>query len=361
MTRTKKAFDAPFVANVSSSTVASDKFRGSLDVVQIIVDNCRRSEFRHTGAVLKNLPVDYFEVSGLWEHFVTNLTNKCSTCCDAFRTVCEQKLWCLENCEGSRFLLGSITGVPGAGKSYLLKQIHKDYSLDSVCVLGNSVARASFQGLDKVFTVDEVLTADLPLKFKVLLIDEFTLVESAEILLLQRKVGASYVILFGDISQTTNNDLSCSLWLLSPIIFSKGSSRRFGAETVKFLNLQGFDCEGESSIKDTVILGDYYNCEAPEVDVLVAFTESTASDLRECGLVAQLVEDIQGKEFGRVTVFLRDEDKAIVEDNHLRLVAFSRHITLLVVRAEPLVLSLLESGELRNCKQSHPYRYGQEY
>ncbi|AAO15499.1 P49 [Indian peanut clump virus] len=315
--------------------LGSDNFVGD-DPLKVIAEEAVAAGFQATGKVMKRFPADVFERSkfiGMYDRHLSALRDK--ACCKGERDQVQSKLIQTRTLAPTcAFLAGTVTGVPGSGKSTLLKKVQKRLK-NSVCLLANKELKGDFAGVPSVFSVEEMLLTAVPSKFSVMLVDEYTLVQSAEILLLQRKLEAKIVVLFGDREQGNTNKLTSPEWLHVPIVFSSDLSYRFGSETAKFCGDQGFSLQGKGS-EDKVVTGDYEG-EGEDTEVNLCFTEETKKDLAEVQVEAFLVSSVQGKTFPSVSLFVREGDKQAFSDPHLRLVAITRHRKLLSIRAEPEV------------------------
>nr|AAO15509.1 P49 [Peanut clump virus N] len=338
--------------------LGSDKFVGE-DPLKLIAKAALEAGFSATGRVMKRFPADVFEKSkfiGMYDRYLMNLREK--ACCMEERKKVQSKLIQLRTLPPTTsFLAGTVTGVPGSGKSTLLKTIQKELP-NSVCLLANKELKNDFAGVPAVFSVEEMLLSAVPSHFNVMLVDEYTLMQSAEILLLQRKIEARIVVLFGDREQGNTNKLTSPEWLHVPIIFSNDSSFRFGSQTAEFCREQGFNLQGQGQ-DDKVIKGEYEG-EGEDTDVNLCFTEETRQDLLEVGVDAFLVENVQGKTFSSVSLFVREGDKFAYSNPHLRLVAITRHRRLLVLRADPEVwVSFMFAT--REGEQADTHCYGEEH
>nr|AAO15514.1 P49 [Peanut clump virus M] len=347
--------------NVATKTpvkLGSDRFVGE-DPLKLIARAASEAGFSPTGRVMKRFPADVFERSkfiAMYDRYLVNLREK--ACCEAERKRVQSKLIQLRTLPPTTsFLAGTVTGVPGSGKSTLLKRIQKELP-NSVCLLANKELKNDFAGVPAVFSVEEMLLSAIPSHFNVMLVDEYTLMQSAEILLLQRKLEARIVVLFGDREQGNTNKLTSPEWLHVPIVFCNDCSFRFGKQTAEFCKEQGFSLQGQGQ-EDEVIKGEYEG-EGEETDINLCFTEETRQDLLEVGVDALLVENVQGKTFSSVSLFVRESDKSSYSNPHLRLVAITRHRKLLVLRADPEVwVSFMFAT--REEEQTDTHCYGEEH
>nr|AAO15519.1 P49 [Peanut clump virus B] len=345
-------------ANEVPVKLGSEKFIGE-DPLKLIARAASEAGFSATGRVMKRFPADVFERSkfiGMYDRYLVNLREK--ACCSEERKKVQSKLIQLRTLTPTvSFLAGTVTGVPGSGKSTLLKKIQRELP-NSVCLLANKELKNDFAGVPAVFSVEEMLLSAVPSHFNVMLVDEYTLMQSAEILLLQRKVEARIVVLFGDREQGNTNKLTSPEWLHVPIIFSNERSFRFGRQTAEFCREQGFNLQGQGQ-EDSVIKSEYEG-EGEETDINLCFTEETRQDLLEVGVDALLVENVQGKTFSSVSLFVRGSDKSAYSNPHLRLVAVTRHRKLLVLRADPEVwVSFMFAT--REGEQADTHCYGEEH
>jgi len=335
--------------------IGSNKYEGKRDL-ELVSKFCQEAGFEPTGKPLKRFPADYFEKSRLLAEFDKYLSDKADKGCNLNREETSFVLGQLrKKREGVSFLGGIISGVPGCGKTTLLRKVQTTCGFNSCVVLGNERTKIQFTNLPDCHTVKELLLLPIEIRHDVLLIDEYTLLTNGEILLLQRILGARVVLLFGDKAQGSSVFLSSPEWAKFPIIYYSRTSRRFGKSTASLCSKQGFDfCGGEH--EDEVKKQDYEGS-SERTEINLVFTKETKEDLSECGIDSTLVVDVQGKEYDSVTLFLREEDKPIVADAHLRAVAFTRHKRLLIVRVEaPLFLQLI-NGELTSDFRPQTNRY----
>nr|WNS50476.1 triple gene block protein 1 [Beet virus Q] len=338
--------------------LGSERYTGKrqLEIVSAI---CADSGFKTTGKPLKRHPADFFERSGLLKEFDKYLSGRLDKGCNLSKEETEIVLVHLRRKrETVPFLAGTISGVPGSGKTTLLRRIQTEAGLNSAVILGNPRHKVSFSNLPSCYTAKEILLLRTEAQFEVLLIDEYTLLTSGEILLLQRIVRASVVILFGDRAQGSSAYLGSPEWVQFPVIYQSDVSHRFGKSTASLCGKQGFDFKGGDH-EDEVEECDYEGS-SRETDINLVFTEKTANDLLSCGISSSLVEDVQGKEYNSVTLFVLECDREKLADTHLRSVAFTRHKTLLVIRIEKSLFLQLINGELVSDYQPKTYRYGKE-
>lgn len=343
--------------NKVKKPIASGNFKGKTDSAEAIAELCALGGFEATGIPLRFYPKNFFESSGLLEEFTKYLSEKVEKGCNLNAEETKVVLKKLKTEEQKPFIGGVVTGVPGCGKSTLIRKIQTEGKLNSVVILGNSRHKVSFSNVPCCYTVKEILLLKVKISFDTLLIDEYTLLSSGEILLLQRIFGAKIVVFFGDRAQGDSKTLSSPEWLQFPTIFASTKSRRFGKKTAEFCGKQGFDFEGSDEHEDDV-QDCSYEGNSLVTDINLAFTQATVEDLLECGIECVLVSDVQGKEFDSVTLFVRQEDSEALSDSHLRAVAFTRHRKLLVIRIDRDLLLRLMSGELNTEYNPSTHVYG---
>ncbi|ALT22303.1 triple gene block protein 1 [Colombian potato soil-borne virus] len=320
---------------------------------------CVESGFKSTGKPLKRYPAEFFKSSGLLEKFDKYLSSRLDKGCNLSQRESEVVLRNLRQKRAEQsFLAGAITGVPGCGKTTLLRKIQCEGGFNSFVILGNPRSKTEFSNLPSCYTAKEILLLGIAIKCEVLLIDEYTLLTSGEILLLQKITNCRILLLFGDRAQGSSNTLSSPEWLQIPVIFQSTTSRRFGKATANLCKRQGFDFEGGDH-EDKVVESPYEGSSAP-TDINIVFSEDTRRDLGECGIESTLVSDVQGKEYNTVTLFIQDEDRSYLANAHLRSVAFSRHRFLLEIRCNPELFMQLINGELASEQQPQTDRYGPE-
>nr|QKO00699.1 triple-gene-block protein 1 [Potato mop-top virus]QKO00720.1 TGBp1 [Potato mop-top virus] len=320
---------------------------------------CVESGFKSTGKPLKRYPAEFFKSSGLLEKFDKYLSSRLDKGCNLSQRESEVVLKNLRSKRAEQsFLAGAVTGVPGSGKTTLLRKVQCEGGFNSIVILGNPRSKTEFSNLPSCYTAKEILLLGIAIKCEVLLIDEYTLLTSGEILLLQKITNSRIVILFGDRAQGSSNTLCSPEWLQVPVIFQSLTSRRFGKATANLCRRQGFDFEG-SEHEDKVVESPYEGS-SPPTDINIVFSESTREDLLECGIESTLVSDVQGKEYNTVTLFIPDEDREYLTNAHLRSVAFSRHKFVLEIRCNPELFMQLINGELASKQQPQTDRYGPE-
>lgn len=338
------------------SKLGSDRYAGKrqLEVVSRI---CQESGFVATGKPLKRYPEDYFLKSGLLADFDKYLSDRLDKGCNLTKSETETVLKHLrQKRRPQSFLAGSVTGVPGSGKTTLLRKIQTEAGLNSVVILANERHKIRFTQLPACYTAKEILLLRTAIKYDVLLIDEYTLLQNGEILLLQRILEAKVVVLFGDRAQGNSRTADSPEWLQIPVIYSSVKSRRFGKATADFCGKQGFDFEGCDQ-EDEVQKLDFEGS-SPETDINLALTEATIEDLKEVGIECSLVKDVQGNEYDSVSLFIREEDRAALSDPELRSVAFTRHRKLLIVRIPVCLMLSLFNGELNSDYRPQTNHYG---
>lgn len=343
--------------------IGSDTFKGKIDVASRVSKLCVEQGFKPTGDPVKKFEADFFEKSGVFSIFTENLESKIDKGCNLNAS---ETAAVLDNIHKSKnnaadFVGCVVSGAPGCGKSTLLRRLQSEGHLNSVIILGNPRLKSDFSDQQHCYTVKEILLLKLKIRFKTLLIDEFTLVSSGEILALQRILGSKFVALFGDPNQGKTTYMSSPEWLQFPTVFSSQQSRRFGDNTAKFCQKQGCRFEG-NGCEDKVEELDYEGS-SQTTDINLAFSQKTIDDLEECGIEAVLVSSVQGCEYNSVSLFIRDtvEDRQGVSDSHQRVVAFTRHTKLLVLRCSQEILLKLVSGELaRESPPAQTHLYDRE-
>nr|ALT22315.1 triple gene block protein 1 [Soil-borne virus 2] len=342
--------------NFQAPKLGSERYAGKrpLDIVSNLCVECG---FKPTGQPLKRYPEDYFAKSGLLKKFDKYLSERLDKGCNLTQ---EETEVVLRNLRKKRttipFLAGTISGVPGSGKTTLLRKIQNSAGLNSAVILGNPRHKTSFSNLNSCYTAKDILLLDAEVKFDVLLVDEYTLLSNGEILLLQKILSAKIVILFGDRAQGDSSFLSSVEWVFIPVIFSCDTSHRFGEATAALCGQQGFDFKGNGQ-QDEVRVEDIEGS-SEATNICLAFTERSVEELADCSITATLVEDVQGKEYDTVSLFVFDEDREALSNPHLRAVAYTRHRKLLILRIpQSLHLSLM-NGELAEEYRARTHRYG---
>lgn len=331
----------------AQSKIGSDQFRGRKDIAQIVSASCVEAGFSPTGFPMRKFPRDYFELTGLKKHYVRYLEEQQKPkACDSQRELLDHKLNMVEVLKAEKdFSAGIVTGVPGCGKSTVLKKI-QGQATDTILLYANPNLESCYKSLENSFYTQSALVADINHTFSTILIDEYTLCESAEILLLQRKFKSSRVFLFGDRCQGDIDSLISPEWLKIPRLFEGKRSYRFGQQTACLLKEFGLDIEG-SDLEDKVVKSEY---EGPvdETSQCLCFSEKTKSDLLECSVNCKLVGDTQGQQFERVTLFVAGWDQDYFKNSQLLLVGLTRHKTFLELKTSPEIdLRNLSVAEVR--------------
>jgi len=298
---------------------------------------------------LKKFPKDYFEKTGLKDHYYGYLNdNQLPKACDKQRELVLCKLDMVEDLKAEKdFSAGTIAGVPGCGKSTVLKKI-QGQATDTILLYANPNLESSYKSIENSFYTQTALVANINHTYSTILIDEYTLCESAEILLLQRKFKSSRVFLFGDRCQGDIDSLISPEWLKVPRIFEGKKSHRFGKETAKLLSEFGLNVEG-ADVPDQVIKSEYLG-KVDEKSQCLCFSPRTKDDLLECSVNCILVEDTQGQQFERVTLFVAEWDQEYFKNSQQLLVGLTRHRTYLEIKTD-INLSNLSVAEVK----SHSY------
>lgn len=336
---------------IGGGKIGSDRFRGRKDIASIVSSCCVEAGFEPTGLPLRKFHKDYFEKTGLKEHYARYLAEKqLPAACDSQKELIERKLDMVDCLKAEKdFSAGTIAGVPGCGKSTVLKKI-QGQATDTILLYANPNLESCYKSIDNSFYTQTALVADINHTFATILIDEYTLCESAEILLLQRKFEASRVFLFGDRCQGDIDSLISPEWLKVPRIFSGKKSYRFGKETAALLKEFGLDIEG-ADIPDKVEKS-IYEGKVDEDSQCLCFSTKTRDDLLDCSINCKLVEGTQGQEFERVTLFVAEWDQEYFSNSQLLLVGLTRHKTYLALKTAPEI-------DLRNSSvaevKSHSY------
>lgn len=321
---------------------------------------CIESGFKPTGKVLRKFSGNHFERSGLAREFDLHLSSKKDKGCNLNK---EQTEVVLKKLRTRRkpvdFYGGAVTGVPGSGKSTLLRRLQCEGNIHSVVILGNDRQKHNFSNIPACYSAKEILLLQTQLQFDVLLIDEYTLLNNGEILLLQRILGSKIVVIFGDRAQGSTNSLGSAEWLQFPVVYQSSISRRFGKETAKLCASQGLEFEGNESIEDKVETTDYEGS-SEVTDINLVFSTKTQEDLLECNIGSTLVEEVQGAEFDSVTLFILESDEPYLRNKHLVAVALTRQRTRLIVRCDRAVWQNFVTGLLGSAEAPATHRYGSD-
>jgi len=340
---------------------ANDKRRFSEadNFAQLIHKLCLEAKFQETGQNYMHCPANFFEITKLKPLYDKYLTTCLKKACPTEQERIRAKLFLLRSLRPNvSFKAGIISGVAGSGKSTLIRKLAEGKT-KAITVLANPrLKETDFKGSARTFTLQDVLLSVVPMQADVIVVDEYTLAESAELLLLQRKLKASFMLLVGDVAQGTATSASSLEYLCLPTVYSSQVSHRMGKATAELCKKHGQNfvpCGGE----DRVEHGDYEG-ETDSTDKNLAFTQSTVDDLKECGLDCSLVIDAQGKEYDSVTLFIRNEDREAAAVSHARAVALTRHKKLLVIRAEREIAQAFLIGELSDKPVSNAHKYHNE-
>nr|AAA79157.1 beta-b protein [Barley stripe mosaic virus] len=345
-------------SNLADKFKANDTRRSELinKFQQFVHETCLKSDFEYTGRQYFRARSNFFEMIKLASLYDKHLKECMARACTLERERLKRKLLLVRALKPAvDFLTGIISGVPGSGKSTIVRTLLKG-EFPAVCALANPALMNDYSGIEGVYGLDDLLLSAVPITSDLLIIDEYTLAESAEILLLQRRLRASMVLLVGDVAQGKATTASSIEYLTLPVIYRSETTYRLGQETASLCSKQGNRMVSKGG-KDTVIITDY-DGETDETEKNIAFTVDTVRDVKDCGYDCALAIDVQGKEFDSVTLFLRNEDRKALADKHLRLVALSRHKSRLIIRADAEIRQAFLTGDIDlSSKASNSHRY----
>ncbi|CAA86470.1 beta-B protein [Lychnis ringspot virus] len=321
-----------------------------------IVEASRASGFQPTGQNFKRCPANLFEKCKLRALYDKHLRVLHKDACDSEKERIAAKSFLHRSLRPNvDFKVGIVSGVAGSGKSTLIRKLCSE--ADAMCVLANPrLKETDYKGQSKTFTLQQVLLSIVPMTSDIVIVDEYTLAESAELLLLQRKLQATFLVLFGDVAQGNAKTASSLEYLQFPVVFISKTSHRLGKHTAELCKKHGQAFEPGSPEEDEIIVADYLGA-ADTTEKNIAFTKETVEDLRDAGVEASLVLETQGKEYESVTLFIRESDEAAMADSHLRAVALTRHRKKLIIRAEPGVQSSFLNGELKSKTSADSHKY----
>nr|UZP17059.1 ORF2 [Barley stripe mosaic virus] len=333
-------------SNLADKFKANDTRRSELinKFQQFVHETCLKSDFEYTGRQYFRARSNFFEMIRLTSLYDKHLKECMARACTLERERLKRKLLLVRALKPAvDFLTGIISGVPGSGKSTIVRTLLKG-EFPAVCALANPALMNDYSGIEGVYGLDDLLLSAVPITSDLLIIDEYTLAESAEILLLQRRLRASMVLLVGDVAQGKATTASSIEYLTLPVIYRSETTYRLGQETASLCSKQGNRMVSKGG-KDAVIITDY-DGETDETEKNIAFTVDTVRDVKDCGYDCALAIDVQGKEFDSVTLFLRNEDRKALADKHLRLVALSRHKSKLIIRADAEIRQAFLTGDI---------------
>nr|AAA79149.1 beta-b protein [Barley stripe mosaic virus] len=345
-------------SNLADKFKANDTRRSELinKFQQFVHETCLKSDFEYTGRQYFRARSNFFEMIRLTSLYDKHLKECMARACTLERERLKRKLLLVRALKPAvDFLTGIISGVPGSGKSTIVRTLLKG-EFPAVCALANPALMNDYSGIEGVYGLDDLLLSAVPITSDLLIIDEYTLAESAEILLLQRRLRASMVLLVGDVAQGQATTASSIEYLTLPVIYRSETTYRLGQETASLCSKQGNRMVSKGG-KDKVIITDY-DGETDETEKNIAFTVDTVRDVKDCGYDCALAIDVQGKEFDSVTLFLRNEDRKALADRHLRLVALSRHKSKLIIRADAEIRQAFLTGDIdlsSKASNSHCY------
>lgn len=349
--QTERTTAAPSTVRMQSSTAErfreNDKRRTSLisEFMDFIHKTAVGAGFEYSGRQYMRCKANFFESVKLLPLYDKHLKDCMPRACPLERSRLRQKLLLTRSLAPSvDFLAGIISGVPGSGKSSLVRKFLTG-KFTAVCALANPALEKDYSGITGVYKIEDLLLSAVPITSDILIVDEYTLAESAEILLLQRRLRATMVVLVGDVAQGTATNASSIEYLTLPVIYSKTTSHRIGEKTAELCAKQGNRIRSEKKSQDRVVITDYEG-ETDATEKNISFTKDTQDDLKELGIDSSLVKDVQGLEYDSVTLFMRDADRKEVANKHLRLVALTRHKSKLVIRAESEIRQAFLTGDL---------------
>ncbi|UDL09453.1 beta b protein [Ligustrum mosaic virus] len=347
----KKSVEEKHAANDARRFGLAEKFALQLH------SDCVAAGFKDTGKNFQMLPANYLERSRLLALYDKNLKQSLKKACETEQERIRTKVFLLRSARPNvNFKIGIISGVAGSGKSTLIRSLCS--KSNALCVLANPrLKETDYKGQDKTFTLQQVLLSIVPMRADIIVVDEYTLAESAEILLLQRLLQASFLLLFGDVAQGESDNASSLEYLQLPVVYRSVTSHRLGNETAAFCKKHGLAFDSDSPVKDEIITSGYEG-DTETTEKNIAFSAATVEDLHEAGVEATLVLETQGKEYDSVTLFVRDSDREAASNPHARTVAFTRHKRLLIIRAEEEILPSLLNGELNVKISANSHKYG---
>lgn len=340
---------------------ANDKrrFSEAENFAKLIHKYCLEANFTETGQNYMFCQANFFEATKLKPLYDKFLVTCLKGACQVERERIRAKLFLVRSLRPNvSFKAGIVSGVAGSGKSTLIRRLTEGKT-KAVTVLANPrLKETDFKGCARTFTLQDALLSVVPMQADVIVVDEYTLAESAELLLLQRKMKASFLLLVGDVAQGTATSASSLEYLCLPTVYSSQVSHRMGKATAELCMKHGqkFIPKGGD---DRVENGDYEG-ETESTEKNLAFTQETVDDLKECNIDCSLVIDAQGKEYNSVTLFIRNEDREAAADSHARAVALTRHKRLLVIRAEREIAQAFLIGELSSKPVSNAHKYHNE-
>jgi len=324
------------------------------DPFKLLVEVGSLNGFSSTGQRPKKYKPDVFETSGLKNIYVKYLKDVDDKMCDnqiALRRVYLSMVegeYSLKPNFNSDIRMGLVTGCAGSGKTTLLKDFSCKIGVEFptlVLVANPALIDSTFATTVNVLTMEDALLSKVVVDdIGVLVVDEYTLSSSAEVLLIARKYNVHSIILFGDLAQGRKFDGSSFEHFRVPEILTSAKSHRFGEATAAFCRRSGSNVQGNPEIQDQVNVEDYLG-KIEENSQRLVFTQETREDLLECGIDALLVSDVQGMQFDVVTVFARDSDSEVIDSSvGLKEVALTRHRKLLILKLEPSIRLRLETG-----------------
>lgn len=344
------------VTNAKHERNDQRRFSEADKVLQKLIVACKDSGFEETGQNFVTCPPNFFEKKKLLQLYDKHLKDCYKEACSSEKDRIAAKSFLARSLKPMlSFKIGIVSGVAGSGKSTLIRKLCE--TTDVMCILANPrLKETDYKGQNKTFTLQDALLSIVPMSADVVFVDEYTLAESAELLLLQRKLRASFIVLFGDVAQGNSNTAKSVEFLQFPVVFRSSNSRRLGKKTAELCKKHGQGFNSISEVEDEIVVTDYVG-DADETEKNIAFSKETVDDLKDAGVVASLVSEVQGKEYDSVSLFVRDSDRKHAADSQNRAVALTRHKKKLIIRAEPEIKTEMLNGEfgLPNNPSSHKY------
>nr|AMQ23298.1 hypothetical protein [Mangifera indica latent virus] len=238
--------------------------------------------------------------------------------------------------------VGLISGCAGSGKSTIIRRLCEDRFVE--LIVPNCNIRDNFMDccLAKTPVESHLITTRMD-DSKVIIVDEFTLFHTCEIMLVAMIRNVRNIICFGDFGQNLQIRNGSMGFSGIPVLGDSRQSHRVPKHSqwlVDKLNLN-FTCVGKGLGTTEILDTDEM---VPAGYKVLCLSNTTLEWVMNSGIEASLVSDNQGLQFEDVCVIINDDDVEHVSDLGMMTVCVSRHMRNLRILAEFNALSVINNG-----------------